>query len=649
MYEYGNGTFKQEMSHRVLILLEIYHLNGRFRMIPRSGGGGGVSTGTWYLVPGLTFAVLDTQSNHRRCKNKTSRMIRIPMIDRKQKMSTSNDNNDVTIDEIGNMTTSTATSLNNQQQPLPILQWKTKKRPRLRENNNLVSNSNNNAFVSEFTIDEKNGDSRPGNNTSVPAPSGPLIIPVLPDHNKWKLLQQRQDEINNPSIVHNVEDLAAIQSLQDDAKKNHFDTVTSNSPSITAIRSHANTFVGGKTTTTSSTDREVHQYHTDLQALPAALDETSDVYQRIPITEFGAALLRGMGWTDNNNNDENTTATGINTQSTSTSVNVMPRPHRLGLGAIPAMITEPTDVVQEGHRRPRTIDQYQRDQQKQKQNEMYRIERENKLANDMQRTMQNGSIVRLLNHHHKRARIVKLVGVPGLNMVQIQLEDSTAESSSAIIKRNEIDCLITREELEKHPFRELTTSRDVEEVTSSQRNLDGKSKKASKNDDLTNNVDKHDRKERKRSDEGKDKKRSRKEDKNSIVNGSSWVVPNIRVRIITEKLGRKYYKEKGIVVDVTRNSGVTIQLQNSNSNDGSTAFVLDRIPERYLETALPKTGGNVIVVNSEHTNRYCKGRLLERNSRDGVVQLYDDMDCVTIPLDDIAEWCGPLDDDGEAF
>jgi hypothetical protein len=80
----------------------------------------------------------------------------------------------------------------------------------------------------------------------------------------------------------------------------------------------------------------------------------------------------------------------------------------------------------------------------------------------------------------------------------------------------------------------------------------------------------------------------------------------------------------------------TIQMSNGD--------ILERVPERYLETALPKAGGNVIVLTGSH--KYEKGKLLERNSDKGrgVVQLYEDMNVVTLSLDDIAEYCAPLDD-----
>lgn len=73
--------------------------------------------------------------------------------------------------------------------------------------------------------------------------------------------------------------------------------------------------------------------------------------------------------------------------------------------------------------------------------------------------------------------------------------------------------------------------------------------------------------------------------------------------------------------------------------------VLDKVPERYLETALPKVGGHVIILESkEHHHK--RGRLLERNKDGwGVIQLEEDLEVVKISLDCVAEWCGRVGDD----
>jgi G patch domain/KOW motif-containing protein len=110
--------------------------------------------------------------------------------------------------------------------------------------------------------------------------------------------------------------------------------------------------------------------------------------------------------------------------------------------------------------------------------------------------------------------------------------------------------------------------------------------------------------------------------------------------VVTKKLSSRQYKQKGLVLDVTH-GGACATLQMS---DGQ---LLDHVPERYLETALPKVGGSAIVLTGEH--RLSKGRLLERSSDcgTGVIQVFDDMNVLKLSLDDIAEWCGLLDDDLE--
>ena len=89
-------------------------------------------------------------------------------------------------------------------------------------------------------------------------------------------------------------------------------------------------------------------------------------------------------------------------------------------------------------------------------------------------------------------------------------------------------------------------------------------------------------------------------------------------------------------MDVTRNGTATLTMGNGQ---------VIQAPERYLETALPKVGGNACILVGEH--RLAKGKLLERDSRKnrGAVQVFEDMNIVTTSLDDMAEWCGPLDDD----
>jgi len=153
------------------------------------------------------------------------------------------------------------------------------------------------------------------------------------------------------------------------------------------------------------------------------------------------------------------------------------------------------------------------------------------------------------------------------------------------------------------------------------------------------------REKRKRDDErrrGDDNKRHQSSGRSDNIHhsvSSSWLIPNIRVRVVSSNYGRSVYKEKGVVVDVTRSGVATLKMRSGQ---------VISVPERHLETALPKAGGNAIILSGNQ--RFSKGQLLERDGKKnrGVVQIFEDMSVVTTSLDDMAEWCGPLDDDLES-
>lgn len=432
----------------------------------------------------------------------------------------------------------------------------------------------------------------------------PLVIPVAENKLKWKVAE---DKVSR-------EDAEAAKALAQEASTGKHDDEGGDGNELVIEK--------------SGQDRDTKQYQDDLEELPDEPALDSESYQRVPISQFGAALLRGMGWQGDDETDKK--------NKKKESEGALPRPHRLGLGATPKL-TGVEDIAKpsRGGRRP---DQIKRQAALQKQQEEYAKQRERQLEMDKQRTMQNGSLVyvsgdRLGKSSDQRARIIQLVGVPGLNMVKVQFEGNVEPS---IVKRGEIRGLVSREELDEAPFKESSKSksstddkaepkkvkREREEFDEDRRG--GESRKEHRRD--------KDRKKRKTesNSSSRDSKRSREEKR------LSWVINNIRVRVITEKLGRRNFKQKGVVVDVTP-KGATIKMA-----DGS---LLDKVPERYLETALPKAGGKAVVLAGSH--RFAKGQLLERNSQKatGVIQIYEDMSVLTLSLDDIAEWCGPLDDD----
>lgn len=349
-------------------------------------------------------------------------------------------------------------------------------------------------------------------------------------------------------------------------------------------------------------------YRSTLAQLPSALDETDNAYQRVPIDDFGAAVLRGMGW----KGDDDTTD-AKNEQEKEKEEPAQPRPHRLGLGAVPKM----PDNNDAPRHRPRRMDEFERDKRRAKQTEMYRSRTLLQQQADPQQTLQKLSIVHIVEgSSRRRARIVKLQGVPGLNRVRVQFEESKETTD---VPKGSIDCLVERRDLERHPFVEPPSEKLPEPAISSR-------------DAVEPSADR--KREKKEGDSHKPSKKHKKTRNRSPPRSSmTWVQPNIRVRIISKRYGKAYYKEKAVVVDVTP-EGATLQLKSA---------VLDQVAEIHLETALPKAGGPCVVVGSTR-NKNVKGRLLDRNSRTAVMQESENGTVLEIDLDDIAEWCGSLDD-----
>lgn len=534
-------------------------------------------------------------------------------------------------------------------------------------------------------------------------PDNPLVIPCKKDsrqslQEQARAVRAKTEEAKPDDGTTSAErriataivtdaDRAAIQALKQEAAEalgnGEAGIDTTNNKRV--IASTGDTFQ--RQSVIKDKDYDAKKLEKDVEELPPDLSVTSQVYKAVPISEFGAAMLRGMGWSGND--DDRKTKKNDST--------FMPRPSRLGLGATPKMMGNADAPATHSRRKPLRPDQVQKEERLRQQQQEMEKERQRQFALDKQRTLQIGSIVYVSDAEgdrrrgdewrRKRAMIVKLAGVPGLNMILLLFEGDTEPTK---VKKGSIE-LVGRSDLGQRPFRDVRReesrrrSRDEDQYERKNhdkgsirsRNSDDRERESRKersdrlyrNDDDScrdrsrdrdRDRDRHrdrtrdrdrdrtrdrdrDRHKRNRDDDrisGDDKKRHKStppsEDSSSGGFVSSWLIPSIRVRVVSSKYGRSVYKEKGVVVDVTRKGIATLKMGNGE---------VISAPERHLETALPKVGGNAIVLSGNQ--RFSKGRLLERDSKKnrGVVQVYEDMSLVTTSLDDMAEWCGPLDDD----
>eukprot|EP00986_Skeletonema_menzelii_P008448 scaffold3563_cov139-Skeletonema_menzelii.AAC.7 len=391
-----------------------------------------------------------------------------------------------------------------------------------------------------------------------------------------KYSHKPEDDLENEVVKQLIQ--AANQTQQD--KEHDGDNTTSSGRGLIIAAPSKNNLITQQTTVLN----EDEQFHQELAHHATDVDPTSSVYANVAIGDFGSALLRGMGWKGGDNNDK-----GNKKEET-----IKARPHRLGLGAAPLPLPSTTSGSSKGgiHRRARRPDEVKRDEERQKQQEEAERRAAEKKRLDVQCTLQPGSVVYVRDDYDntsKRARVVKTAGVPGLNRILIQMEDSTEDTSVA---KNNVK-LCSWDELERMPFQATRSSKS----TDSERAIKSIDTEPHQNGSSS-------RRKRSRSYDSEDERRSRKE---------------------TSRHSKPYYLQKGVVQDVTRTSQSSPKAVLLMDN----GQVIDKVPERYLETALPRTGGKVIVLEGKHY--WKKGRLLER-SRDGygVIQFTEDLEVCSV-------------------
>ncbi|KAL3942490.1 MAG: hypothetical protein SGARI_000254, partial [Bacillariaceae sp.] len=193
-------------------------------------------------------------------------------------------------------------------------------------------------------------------NVNTDIPKEPLVIPLQPNTNDVKITLAehvkakeeqgaQQNGGSNDSSKGEDEDQAAIEALKREAAGGNAAAENEKSSKM-VIDGTTNTFQRNDTTETNE------QFQEDLEKLPQDLSVESQVYKAVPIAEFGAAMLRGMGWTGaSDNNGDSKKGGGIDPTT-------MPRPSRLGLGATPKMLAAGEDApATHGRRRPRRHDQ----------------------------------------------------------------------------------------------------------------------------------------------------------------------------------------------------------------------------------------------------------------------------------------------------
>lgn len=115
-----------------------------------------------------------------------------------------------------------------------------------------------------------------------------------------------------------------------------------------------------------------------------------------------------------------------------------------------------------------------------------------------------------------------------------------------------------------------------------------------------------------------------------------WLYSSIRVRIVSKSFqGGRLYLKKAVVVDVLSPRECVLELEGGE--------VLSNVPQRVLETALPKRGGRVLVLQGPFRGQ--RGKMLDKKGEAASVQLNEDFSLHNFKLDALAEYVAQHGDD----
>jgi len=369
-----------------------------------------------------------------------------------------------------------------------------------------------------------------------------------------------------------------IDEIADDSVEKSSKVSTSSKKRPLLLANVSESFLNAKT--------EEERYKIGVESCADDVHIHSDVYNAVPIEEFGAALLRGMGWDGK--------LDGKDRRSVASQGN------RMGLGVAPPILAK---------------------QNKQKLEAKKAVEAINPSSG-----LAEGKIVKVAapNSIQYRAMVVKTKGVAGLNRVRVAKE---VDGEVLDVNKDFVSLISDRELLAK-PFQ--LSDEKILEINQLMQNtsqtmyhglktqpaqpqpLQPQPPSSSSTATTTTNMPSNN-------------------NNNSNNRPSSWLRTGIRVKVISERIGGKQgYLQKGTVLDVHSKGIGAIKLDNGT--------ILDPVKEKYLETVLPNVGSDCLVLVGEYVGQ-CASLLEKDMARNqAIVQLSESLEVIQLTMDDIAAY-----------
>eukprot|EP01083_Nonionella_stella_P070550 188810_1 len=420
-------------------------------------------------------------------------------------------------------------------------------------------------------------------------PTGPIVIPMIKD-NEWANIDEKKSENSksDPKVPPPLESpkesdeetlrARAVRSLLSKATDGPPDE-TDGTNALDSIPLILQNKVPGLDSLNSDESKFLH----DVSLRPEAISFTSDKYDRVPIDAFGAAMLRGMGWTDGGK-------IGRTNAGVAKPVEFTPRGRRQGLGA-EAKVAEPP-TRKDGRRW------------------ISKPGEKRKSAPMRARPDSDGRT----RHHHAPGE--KLMPAKNTKPHKDALVEIMSGKHSGlfgrIAKLSESKCEIRLNISDEKVLVSLKRISVLDEHMLSANHAAFRTRASHSGS------------------------RSSKSSEKAVR--ITWVVPHTRVRVVSKSLGGgRFYTKKGRVVDVVSPFEFMLLMDSGETLCG--------VFEKNVETVAPKVGRDVIMVCGEHKGR--SGRLLEKSSskNTAAVQFLPDLDVVKCTLDDLCEYVGPTDTD----
>lgn len=316
-----------------------------------------------------------------------------------------------------------------------------------------------------------------------------------------------------------------------------------------------------------------------------AKESTITDYEDIPVASFGAALLRGMGWSEGK-------PLGLTNKGLAAPIEYIPRHKGLGLGA-------------------------EKQRTKNNENRKRKLGDENLKQTNFSTVIDSEGRVRHIKQVGEEVK-EKIVGFfPGSHILIVK--GVHKDLYGKIVAVDEDTARIT-----------VTLALSGETIQISQYNTDLVDREIFKKYS-TFPVNKQ-----KRSEEPK--MQGKLEDFEDNFE-KPWLMPNIRVRIISKTFKNgSYYNQKVKLIDVVEKDTCTCLTQSNK--------LLEGIPQMYLETVIPKNNGDyILVVNGKYKGKI--GKLLEKHKADcrATIQLTSNKHITTLGYHKISEFIGELPDD----